>query len=473
MRSTVHIAGQNDALEYVSDTEIRTIFGPYGRIIGIHRWRNEKTDVLHFFIDFSTVDSAVAASRYRDPKYRWISLLATTPGLYDVYRKAKAQSKAPARYPAIAASPSSSSTGAHDIQSRSVSTPHPNPSTPLAPEAKGASDPRGNKYPLTYAPIQTPDRSPYPSSGTNELASAPGNRPAMPPISLNPAYTKPSGTIEAPYPINSAIKRMFESDSEEECDADYAPSRESRRRRRSGSVERVPSLESIELVQERLRCSELESRAQDAGDRLAALQRRVEQLAAEKQMLEGEAIERAAHGAELKEHCEALERQLVEANARVVGAREELASKKATRDAEMEARCELLGELAQAEEARIATIEKVEKGSVERGVWEAEMTQRCEALERDWEEARAKEREECEVRQCLSAQRIVEEAELRRRCERLEMELAESLGSLLEAEKDREQLKRMVDGAFIVPALQRAFLQIDGLLKELVETAPT
>ncbi|KDQ20161.1 hypothetical protein BOTBODRAFT_51496 [Botryobasidium botryosum FD-172 SS1] len=471
MRSVIHITGKRGALERVSDIEIYVVFDPYGKVTAIRRWRNEKSDALHLFVDFATMDDAVAALQYRGPEFWQISLLATKPEFYNVYRKIKARPQASAQYPVLA-TPSSGSSSARDIQSRSVFTPHSTPLTPPDSEAKGVSNSREIGYPFGHTSAQTPCQQPCPSSRLDELAPASSGSSVRVPMSLDHTHTNADERITLPYPTNSAVKRMFELDPEEERKPEYTPTRESRRRRRSQSIGRG-QVESIELVQERSRCSELESRTQDAEDKLAIMQERVEQLAVEKQVLEREATERAAQGAKLMERCETLERQLAEANAREVRAREELASEKAARDVEMEARCELLEGLVQAEEARIAAFEKAENGRVERVVWEAEMTQRCEALERDWEEARAKEGEEREMRECLSAQQIAEEAGLRRRCERLEMELAKSLGGLVEAERDREQLKRMVDGAFIVPALQRAFLQIDGLLKELVETTPT
>lgn len=158
-------------------------------------------------------------------------------------------------------------------------------------------------------------------------------------------------------------------------------------------------MESFELAQERLRCSELATRAQFAEETSTALQERVMKLEGEKEVLEVLercAVDQAMQHAELKKHCEELERQLVKAVARAEEDREE----RERRDAEQVSR-------------------------------EAELVSRCEALE-----------------------------------EELRLVRQNQLATL----KEQEEMRRMVDSAYIVPSLQDAFVQIDQLFRGLIDT---
>lgn len=58
---------------------------------------------------------------------------------------------------------------------------------------------------------------------------------------------------------------------------------------------------------------------------------------------------------------------------------------------------------------------------------------------------------------------------LKSRCELLEKQLERVRQDQLATLKENEKLKRMVDGAYLVPSLKDAFVQIDALLRGLVD----
>ncbi|KDQ20163.1 hypothetical protein BOTBODRAFT_27572 [Botryobasidium botryosum FD-172 SS1] len=142
----------------------------------------------------------------------------------------------------------------------------------------------------------------------------------------------------------------------------------------------------------------------------------------------------------------------------------ELASRTQTVEDERAALEKRVAELEQEKEV----LEVLEKSTAEQARQDTELREHCDELEQQLLKAAMRETEETAKRERKDAEHAAREAELVLRCGTLEEELRLVRQDQLAMQKEKEQMQRLIDGAFIVPSLRDAFVQIDQLLQELV-----
>ncbi|KDQ20168.1 hypothetical protein BOTBODRAFT_51500 [Botryobasidium botryosum FD-172 SS1] len=264
------------------------------------------------------------------------------------------------------------------------------------------------------------------------------------------------------------------------------------------------------------RCGELEKELEEARSRERAVNEEKKQLGVELIKLEADFNSRSkelessrqaisAQQAESKLRCEGLEADL--ANWQQASRTEKEELEKATtkwKEAEMKLKEQCKDLEMQLDRSRQAVSEeKLERQRLldDHSVQKTDFQNRCGALERELEQSRHEQQRGRDVMEAMRKERETMEADLRKRCEMLERELLhtkakgkeaqtkldtewtsryealdEKLAQTLELRqadaKKIDELQRMNDCAYLVPALSEAFIQIDQVLRELAGPEP-
>jgi len=112
---------------------------------------------------------------------------------------------------------------------------------------------------------------------------------------------------------------------------------------------------------------------------------------------------------------------------------------------------------------------ELEKRDVEQGMRLVGLEKRCEEADRQLVMAAVREHEDRENEKKMVARQMEREAELVSRCEMLEGQLKQVRANQVATSKEQEEMRTMIEGAYIVPSLKDAFVQIDQLFRGLLD----
>ncbi|KDQ16229.1 hypothetical protein BOTBODRAFT_173137 [Botryobasidium botryosum FD-172 SS1] len=216
------------------------------------------------------------------------------------------------------------------------------------------------------------------------------------------------------------------------------------------------------------RIAALEKAQAQLDAQVAELEARLRHASASEQERRGAHEALATREALYTLRCALLEKEKAEANGRA---------------AEQDARCgELESQLGRAlaresehRAAGAALRERVAKLEEERTAAARVAATRYAGLESQLERALAAEQQQKQQHIAMHTHEecTAREADARRQCELLETQLHDARELMASKEEEYDQMKRLVEGAYLVPSLKDAFLQIDSLLREArIEVTP-